>query len=785
MVETLYPPAPLKESEVLFVKQCVDVLISLTELYGFSSNKYQRKGTYNHWVYLAAASGDAMKLTKYKLAAFYSFWKAQELPESPFPDELDNPSVILGGRGYRFVRLLNRSNPRAFESYITSVLYSKKGMPRPGKWRLRLAEENAFTKLTTRPHYGSSINIIPWGDVSAFGKLDTVVSQETVKGQLRRTVNELFKGESYTDDNRVEPFFPSTSANYINTRSLGGAVATIMEDDELIGDLRTSEDLIDVSVIGNKHRAVIADSTKLRLRFLILYKRILRKSRAEPPVAVPLALAEALKTRVISKGPPLAYTALKPLQRKLWLVLKKHPVFKLIGQPVDPWYVQERMGAKLAVDEAYLSVDYSDATNEMFSWVSDEVVAALSDVLSLTEDERVVFKRILTGHLIEFEDEILPQERGQLMGSIVSFPILCIVNAACCRWAQELAYQRTWSLSDCRLGINGDDGILRTNGFGKLCWEKISSYCGLLPSVGKVYFSRTFLNINSTTYLYHSDGYLGDIATKRILHFELVQYVNLGLLFNLQRSGTGKAGVDDAREGTIGSRVRELIRLCPEDMQIKVIKKFLHLNKSVLGRLCVPWFIPEDLGGVGLPMVGSFVARDKDLRLARMIYDHPKEFKIPQKPRNTPWRVWEYAQKRFEVVPADVAMAHHGTESISGSRLRGLFCVEALFRNRDISTLYQEAEAKSIKRYWRQLSNVWKRACLSGLPFPEPFQLGNFPVVHRLDDVPYITEITKFQVSTPTQDALRGEERLRKDLGRLSLAAPIIRPRRVHPADQL
>jgi hypothetical protein len=251
----------------------------------------------------------------------------------------------------------------------------------------------------------------------------------------------------------------------------------------------------------------IVNDKKLHDVFIDLYLRIRDLAKEEIPLAKPLALAEALKTRVISKGPPFLYTVLKPLQVKLWSVLKSHPCFSLIGKPVDDMYVQERMGAKLKDDQIFLSVDYTDATNEMYSWVSDVIVNEIVDCLSIPDDEAFMFKTALTGHILEYNGEVAKQERGQLMGSIVSFPILCIANAAICRMALEADQSRVFTLRDCPLAINGDDAIMKMTRKSVKIWETIGSYCGLSPSIGKVYESNRFLNINSTTYNYSSEGF--------------------------------------------------------------------------------------------------------------------------------------------------------------------------------------------------------------------------------------------------------------------------------------
>jgi hypothetical protein len=738
---------PLSVDQMGFVRRCVDVIYIIFSLYGFSVDGVSRKSTYDHWIYCASLLNNPMKFVKYKIAAFYSFHKKQQLPKiSQDVLSVDKPGIILGGKAYKWFNIqINRGID--LEGLITSVLYSKKGMPRPNKTLLKLAEKDAFEKLTTAPLLPLE-SLIDWADIPdrLSSRVITSLSQQTVHAQIVRTVKEIFDGQSYDDSHRVEPFFPSTSANYINTRGLGGAVGCILEDPDLLSGLKTQDELLRMKVVNpmSRHFKLAVDTTDLRTHFISLYARIVERALNEEPIAVPLALPEALKTRVISKGPPFLYTALKPLQKRMWTILKSRvAAARLISEPVTAEYIQSRMGSKLKADEGFLSVDYSDATNEMFSWCSESAMVQICESLGITDDERKLCLRALTGHIMEYDGAKSPQLRGQLMGSIVSFPILCIINLAICRWSMEVAHKRVYTLDDAPIAVNGDDGILRINESGKRAWERIASYCGLSPSVGKVYFSRSFLNMNSTTYNYHPLGWEGYTTVRsdgkkvnRIRHFELVQYVNLGLLFNFQRSGGGAGTASNGL--TIGDRCRELIRLCPSALQERVLSYFLCHNRDVLGRYHIPWFIPERLGGMGFPTVGRFQPVDKDLRLARKIFN--SHYTIPARPVDAPWQVWKYATKRFPYLVKTPRFGLDGINipTISPLQLLGFCCAESIFRVDSLADLFQ-IKGKSSLNYFGTLSKLWKKALLNGKAMPEPFDPMNYPPKDEEDvDIGYV-----------------------------------------------
>jgi hypothetical protein len=200
-------------------------------------------------------------------------------------------------------------------------------------------------------------------------------------------------------------------------------------------------------------------------------------------------------------------------------------------------------------------------------------------------------------HRAALKSNSLPQKWGQLMGSITSFPILCLINAAICRKAYEIGHVREYpfglSLREMPVTINGDDGLFTCNELTYKTWEKIAELGGLSPSVGKVYFHESYMNINSTSFVY-KEG-----------RVELVKYVNMGLLKGYAKSNsskklTVKSAVGSKDDMSIGARHRDLINFCPEELKLTVHDAFLKEHHSVLSRIRIPWYLPEYYGGLGL-----------------------------------------------------------------------------------------------------------------------------------------------------------------------------------------
>jgi hypothetical protein len=409
-----------------------------------------------------------------------------------------------------------------------------------------------------------------------------------------------------------------------------------------------------------------------------IYPNLVGEALKEQPRTIVIGLPEPLKVRCITAGPPLTYTVLKPVQKWLWKTLKDESVFKLIGTPVTSEIVFEQLG-KLGSDEEFVSGDYKASTDNLHSWVSE---CLLDELINLWREDiddefdlerinqfEVLMKRALTGHLIlnpifnvqyrkdasKIKDEdFLPQQEGQLMGSIISFPFLCLANAALCRYAMEITDFANYKIVDrpikgyetARLLINGDDcvfpgkvDILFSN------WKLVAGFGGLESSVGKTFKSRKFLTINSCQYSYRvkSNGWEDLSGSDCDYSYEEIQYVNMGLVYGQKKDGS--SGKPFYRMGAIH---RDLKRTCPAvyfdratDIFLKRAKetKFRPIldfygkpERNSLGKKImvedffgciknskVPYYIPEWLGGLGLVPNGKSDLSRWDLKAAAFI----------------------------------------------------------------------------------------------------------------------------------------------------------------------
>lgn len=646
------------------------VLVDLLKLFGFDDSGYSNAKDLDRWRQHSAASGGWMKWAKYKLAAFFAFHADQELPKCP-AEVNDHPGMLLGGTAGRFIRKILKTDK--FWPFLTSVLQSKKGMPRPTADQVAESVKETQIKLTT----GTPVQQYAWmsGRDKKGGEMKRWLGFEELKVQCRKVVREVFKGKRFANDDLLTAFMPSLSANYNNTRSKLGTFGELVDQSILKGygwtekspmtnlplfetkiqfstrDLSVGADnfhyerlpfvrqaktrvsrpsQFEVQTLREEAREPVVEASEytmrnydlLKSRFTQLYFDVLKRARDEKPYVVPVGLAEALKVRVISKGPPMTYFCLKPIQKFMWSVLANHPTFQLVGKPVDASMLEEVLGFPTQ-SKGYVSGDYKAATDNIRWELTETVWDELCNICQFPAAIRLLGQNALTEHIfIGDEGEELIQRSGQLMGSIISFPILCIINAAVCRWSMVLTDYPTINgreptLRQLPLLINGDDCAFTVSQRCFETWKRIAEMAGLETSVGKTYYSDKFVNINSTNFVLRTVPVPELFDSYREL--QQVPYLNLGLMYGLKRSGGAVGALDTDLD--LGSRQRELFRLAGDLIPHEALHKiFLRRNDSALSLFRenrIPFYIPKEYGGVGLQPIGDYQPSTLDLKIVR------------------------------------------------------------------------------------------------------------------------------------------------------------------------
>jgi hypothetical protein len=680
-----------------FLAKSFDVLVEMLGFLGLKLTSYEfrrlRSKCIPLWLSWLPTDSDgsnrellAIKLLKWKASAFYSVFVGNQLPDFPFGKKPDNchAHLMVGGKVDRWIgTILRKGGDRSWVLAGSILLGWKRGCPRPGKDAVDAAVEKTFKELTDPKNLHSS-----WADEcqneedfeeevkgikslssDQLSKLRMPTDQE-VKEEIIRTVKELYSDAPDLDFSDVEPFVPSTSSNYINSREQLGAIGWLhswIRDSLGAPDLKiapivkvpTAEEKVNQFL--NRERKYDLDEAnehdsldrktyglgvdKSRLYFQEFFDDVIKRSSTSDnrtPSVKLVGLAEAFKVRIISKGPPSLSTMLKPLQKWLWQTLRKNNVFRLIGEPVSAEFMTEtlfrsKLGPFREDDEVFISADYAAATDNLKSAFSDLVADAICDTCPSVAGVREHFKSMLTRHFIEDADgNMADQTKGQLMGSIVSFPVLCILNATNCRIAYEMGVNKGYApqgkrflLKDLPLMINGDDAGMRANELTFVSWKYVSKIMGFSPSLGKTYVSTKMIQINSEQFLlddncgtFESRNHAGK-KCKRALKFRSLPFINMGLLYGKVRS-SAQGDEQDAKDvftgaGSIGTRLWSLTEGLHEIIDVDHLKKrFMSVHEKLLEKCRVPWCIPEPLGGLGLPPIGKFPTFE-DVRLGYFV----------------------------------------------------------------------------------------------------------------------------------------------------------------------
>lgn len=103
-------------------------------------------------------------------------------------------------------------------------------------------------------------------------------------------------------------------------------------------------------------------------------------------------------------------------------------------------------------------------------------------LLDIAEQECSLNRRVL------YEDRSAYQRRGTLMGSLLSFPLLCLINAYIIR--SVIGPKRPFL-------VNGDDALFMATVAERKSWELLATEFGLQPSPGKVYHSNNLITFCS------------------------------------------------------------------------------------------------------------------------------------------------------------------------------------------------------------------------------------------------------------------------------------------------
>lgn len=291
----------------------------------------------------------------------------------------------------------------------------------------------------------------------------------------------------------------SESASYDVFKLSGGGRSKLRCDDGCAQCIEVDRDDDEPQLAGRYH-----DRTKEWNDFLT---KDIRKARV-------CAVNSNMKARIVTAHEsPCNF--FRNLQQLLHSTMKKKSVFSLTGKmPEDSDFPCFRPRDGLV----FCSADYSSATDGIHGDVSRAALDAIFSVIppptDLDPQEYLIFKeqasRTLTSAQLSYGPfkPLIDQVLGQMMGHLLSFPILCAINFAI--WGEtmldsgEIDEDEFDSLSkgytDTALRINGDDLLSQMTKESYDIFVKIVAKNGWELSVGKSYLHQRFGVINSQIY---------------------------------------------------------------------------------------------------------------------------------------------------------------------------------------------------------------------------------------------------------------------------------------------
>lgn len=304
-------------------------------------------------------------------------------------------------------------------------------------------------------------------------------------------------------------------------------------------------------------------------------------------------ITEPLKVRTITAGLGDTF-CLKPLQRAMWKALGTEPQFCLTHGTNRLETAIERIYNNSNSDDVWISGDYTAATDSFSIEASKALLEGILESIEHEPTKRWAMKEI-SPHLLVYPKESglepVLQKSGQLMGSLLSFPLLCLLNDCT---AQSIGMSPEMYL------INGDDILMRTNAENYPIWKERVQDFGLSLSLGKNYVHKDFGTVNS-------------------------QLILRGEVLN-----SGKQRVLDRRVQILGECLRDLEMNMGDTPTNDIQELFKVVNRKKLSKTVRSIHVPVTHGGLALSW-GDRDLQEQSRRTEILVYLHDFFKKIEPK----------------------------------------------------------------------------------------------------------------------------------------------------------
>jgi len=345
------------------------------------------------------------------------------------------------------------------------------------------------------------------------------------------------------------------------------------------------------------------------------------------------AVKEPGKVRTVTAGEALPYWLSRSFQKDIHAYIRKIPQFSLCGQPLERWHLKflDRLSSEYGCFQGFtfdgertvwVSGDYSGATDEIDIRLTRACHGLMMDRLCVSFSEQglpaeqiaqyvSVLNACIEPHVVSYpknyvetvegsDQDLSPctQLNGQLMGSTLSFPILCIVNF-CVGWLAICPHVEDFTKVP--ILVNGDDILFRCRESQYSVWCDHIKNAGFRRSIGKNFAHEDKIFINSQPWVARPRS---DFAESKLCEFDYVPFFNTGLMH-----GQSKVAKRAPVENEESSKFQPLYSLQPEAVEgaldlERAVRRFHTVNREHLSFASNGGFFshhaPREFYGLGM-----------------------------------------------------------------------------------------------------------------------------------------------------------------------------------------
>jgi len=213
------------------------------------------------------------------------------------------------------------------------------------------------------------------------------------------------------------------------------------------------------------------------------------------------------KMRVVTMQRRVVKETLGPLHEHLYDFLSRRKW--LVRGEVNRDHVRGLL-KQMIPGERYISGDYEAATDNIYVDAVKAIVDVIAESPHLTEKEREILVGSFTPENLYWVGKSggeHPINRGSMMGNLMSFNVLCLLNKACFDIMTTLRRKRGDIGKAYRYPlINGDDIAFTGDTAAYDLWVQVTSHFGLVVNREKTGVSDRFVELNSTSFLVGPTG---------------------------------------------------------------------------------------------------------------------------------------------------------------------------------------------------------------------------------------------------------------------------------------